>query len=231
MNPLAGVLGEAWAMYRSHIAHLLTISFGIYVVAALLGALFTATLGVFGALLASLVGLVAAFLVQAALVKAVEDVRDGRADLSFADTLRAARPAVLSVAGASILAGIAIGVGLLLLIVPGLFLLTIWCLIVPVIVLERAGVGAAFGRSRELVKGFGWQVFGTIVMVFLVAIALGIVISLLLSPLPDTTQQAVSNLVSGTLFAPFSALVVTLAYFRLHHAKQTTGSAGYAGGH
>jgi len=55
-----------------------------------------------------------------------------------------------------------------LLILPGLFLLTIWCLIVPVIVLEGAGVGASFSRSRQLVRGFEGKVFGTLVLVFLV---------------------------------------------------------------
>ena len=55
-------------------------------------------------------------------------------------------------AGASILAGIAIGIGLVLVLVPGLYLITIWCVIVPVIVLERAGTGAGFSRSQQLVK-------------------------------------------------------------------------------
>ena len=52
-----------------------------------------------------------------------------------------------------ILAGIAIAIGFVLLIIPGLFLITIWSVIVPVIVIERTGVFDSFGRSRELVKG------------------------------------------------------------------------------
>jgi hypothetical protein len=198
----------------------LTIAFVIYVVAVIIEAVLTGLLGLFGALLASIVGLIAAFLVQAALVKAVEDVRDGRVDLSLGDTLQAARPAVGRVAVASILAGIAIGIGLILLIVPGLFLLTIWCLIVPVLVLEGVGVGASFGRSRELVRGFAWNVFGTMVVAFLILIVAGIVIGLILSPLPASVSQVLSGLISGTLVAPFLALVVTLGYFRLRSAHE-----------
>ena len=202
-------------MYKAHARHLLTIAFVVYLVAAIVQAVFTGLLGVIGALLAAIVSIVAGFLLQAALVKAVEDVRDGRADLSFGETLQAARPAVGRVAVASILAGLAIGIGLILLIAPGLYLLTIWCLIVPVIVLEGAGTTAAFSRSRELVRGFGWQVFGTLVLVFVVMLAVGLVLGIIFSALPTAAANFISSIVSGTLVSPFLALVLTLGYFRL----------------
>jgi hypothetical protein len=228
VNPLTGLIGEAWRMYRTHALHLLTVAFVIYVVAAVLEALLAGLLGLVGAILATVVGLIAAFLLQAALVKAVEDVRDGRADLSFAETLQAARPAVLRVAVAVILAGIAFGIGLVLFIAPGLYLITIWCLIVPVIVIEGAGTLASFGRSRDLVRGFGWQVFGTVVIVFLLFLVCDIVVGLILSPLPSAAARVISSLVSGTLVTPFFALVVTLGYFRLLSAHNAvTGPGSY----
>src|SRR5580700_10326918 len=92
MNPLSGVLDEAWKMYRAHAAHLLTIAFVIYLVAAVIAGLLALIGGIFGFLLGSIVEFIAAFLLQAALVKAVQDVRDGRADLSFGQTLSAATP-------------------------------------------------------------------------------------------------------------------------------------------
>jgi hypothetical protein len=165
--------------------------------------------------LAFFVSIVAAFLLQAALVKAVEDVRDGRVDLSMGETLRAAQPAVGRVAITSIVAGFAIGIGLILILVPGLYLLTIWAVIVPVIVLEGAGMGAAFSRSQELVKGYFWQVFGTLILVFIMLIAVGLVIGLILLGLPVAARQFISGIVSGTLVSPFLALVLTLGYFRL----------------
>lgn len=209
-------------MYRAHARHLLTIAFVVYVVAAIIEAILAGLLGLIGMLLAAIVGIIAAFLLQAALVKAVEDVRDGRADLSLGETLQAARPHVARVAGASIVAGIAIVVGLVLLIVPGLYLLTIWCLIVPVVVLEGASVSAAFERSRQLVRGFGWQVFGTLVLVFLLLIVVSIIISAVLAALPDAVRSAISSIVSGTLVSPFLALVLTMGYFRLRAAPRTT---------
>ncbi len=215
MNPMSGILGEAWRMYRAHLVHLLTIAFVVYVVATVVQVLLTAALGWVGALIGAVVGLIAGFLVQAALVRAVEDLRDGRADLSLGETFRAAQPALGRVAVASILAAIAIAIGFVLLIAPGLYLLTIWAVIVPVLVIEGTGVGRSFDRSRELVRGYGWHVFATIVIVFLLGAVAGIVLDLLLSAVPDEARRVASGLVSGTVFAPFSALVVTLGYYRL----------------
>jgi hypothetical protein len=213
-------------MYRAHARHLITIAFVLYVVAALIQAVLVGLLGVVGALFGAIVGIIAAFLLQAALVQGVEDVRDGRADLSLGATVQAARPSVPRVAGASILAGVAIGIGFLLLILPGLYLLTIWCLIVPVIVLEGAGVGASFSRSRQLVRGFEGKVFGTLVLVFLVMIAASLVLAVVLAALPDAARNAISSVVSGTLVSPFLAVVLTLGYHRLRAAHGgATGGA------
>lgn len=226
MNPLTGVLSEAWTFYKRFARHLLLMAFAVYVVVAALEAVLAGLLGTVGALLALVVSLVGAFLLQAALVKAVDDVRDGRADMSIGDTLNAARPVLGRVALASILAGIAIAIGFVLLIAPGLYLMTIWCLIVPVIVLENAAVGAAFSRSRELVRGHGWQVLGVIVLVILLLFGVNLVLGLILSALPRAVQQVISGVVSGTLTAPYLALVLTLGYFRLRQAQSVVGEAG-----
>src|SRR3954447_4952271 len=220
MNPLNGVLSESWTLYKRHARHLLMLAFAVYLVAAVVTALL-GLLGGIGGLLAGIVSLVAAFLLQAALVKAVDDVRDGTADMSLADTLNAAKPHIGRVAGASILAGFAIGIGLILFIAPGLYLLTIWCLIVPVIVLEGAGIGAAFTRSRELVRGNGWNVLGVIVLVFLLLLGVEIVLAIILAALPDAVKSLISGIVSGTLTAPYIALVLTLSYFRLRQVRGT----------
>jgi hypothetical protein len=214
MNPLAGVLSEAWQMYRAHARHLLTIAFVIYVAAAIIAAIL-ALVGEAGVLLGSIVNLFAAFLLQATLIKAVQDVRDGRADMSINETVSAATPYLWAVAAASILAGIAITIGLALVIVPGLWLITIWAVIIPVIVIERSGALAAFGRSRHLVRGHGWHVFGTLVLVFIILLVADIVLGIIFLALPIFWRTGLSSIISGTLVAPFLALVVTLIYYRL----------------
>ena len=230
MSPLTGVLSEAWDLYRRFASHFLLIAFVIYVITAILVALLSLA-GVVGAILGAILGFAATYVVQASLIKAVQDVRDGRVDLDLSETVQAAFPYILPVIGASILAGIGITIGFILLIVPGLILLTFWCLIIPFIVLGGSGVFASFGNSWRTVRGYAWRVFGTYVLVFLILIAFSVVLGLILSLLPVFVRSFVNNVVTGTLIAPFLALVATLIYYRLiaahgGEAYVPTGPAG-----
>ena len=92
MSPLSGVLSEAWALYRRHASHFILISFAIYLVIAVINALLSWGLGSVGSSIGLIFSLFGAFLLQAALVKAVQDVRDGRVDLDLRATISAAMP-------------------------------------------------------------------------------------------------------------------------------------------
>jgi hypothetical protein len=233
MSPLSGVLSEAWALYRRYASHFIVISFAIYLVVAIVDALLSWALGSVGAAIGGIFSLIGMFLLQAALVKAVQDVRDGTVDLDLRATVSAAMPYVGAVAVASILAAIGIGIGFVLIIVPGLILLTFWSLIVPEIVIGGGGALESFGRSWRTVRGYAWNVFGTYVLVFLILVAAQIVLSVILLALPYGWRSFISNLVSGALVAPFLATVVTLIYYRLTaaHGEQaepaTPGAGGY----
>jgi hypothetical protein len=232
MSPLSGVLGEAWALYRRHASHLILISFVIFLVISVITALLSWALGTVGALIGLVFSIFGMFLLQAALVKAVQDVRDGRADLSLGETVSSVLPFIGSVAIASILASIGIGIGIVLIIVPGLILLTFWSLIVPEIVIGGAGALESFSRSWRTVRGYAWSVFGTYIMVFLILIVGEIVLSLILSALPYGWRSFIADLVVDTLVVPFIAAVVTLIYDRLttaHGGQPEPGAATMPG--
>jgi hypothetical protein len=74
--------------------------------------------------------------------------------------------------GVAILAGLGIGLGMVLLIVPGLFLMTMWAVAIPSAVIEQTGVGASFTRSSSLTEGRRWRVFGVIVVSWIVIMAI-----------------------------------------------------------
>lgn len=212
------VIGKAWDMYKAHWRHLIPIAFVVYVLISLLILLLT-SLGWLGAVLGFFVSIAGVFWLQGALVLAVDDVRDGRADLSLSQTLDRVTPHLATLVAAGLLAGIAIAFGFILLIVPGLFLLTIWLLIVPAIMLENCGVSQSFGRSQDLVRGYGWSVFGVIVLTFLIFIGVGLVFGILESALDSAWLSFALNVVLQTITAPFLALAWTTTYYELRDLK------------
>jgi hypothetical protein len=155
---------------------------------------------------------------------------EGARELQVGDTLRSVTPFLGRLVGAGILAGIGIGVGLLLIVIPGLILMTIWAVLIPVIVVERTGVMDAFRRSQALVRGNGWQVFGVLFVLFviqfglaaaLVAVAVGISNSFVL--------LFVAFALVALLVAPIQALAASTMYFELlrldgERAGSATGS-------
>ena len=144
----------------------------------------------------------------------VRTSRTSRRDHSVGDLIRRVDPLFWPLAGVSILYGIATAIGFLLLIIPGLILTVIWCLVAPVTVLERPGVFAAFGRSRELVRGNGWNVFAVILLVFLSVLVVSIAAALLAGSLGTVGRAFVSWALDSAL-APITALSASVLYFAL----------------
>ena len=215
MQPGA-IYGEAWDLYKRFWKHFIPLALIIFVVVSAASLVLVLLLGWLGAILGFLLSLAGTFWLQGAIAEAVADVRDGRVDLSIGDTLKKVRPLVLRLVGAGLLAALGIIGGLILLIVPGLILLTWWVLITPVIVLENRPAIEAFGRSRELVRGHGWNVFGTILIGIAIGIGASIVVSIALLWLPSDLQRFLGNLISNSVIGPFIAAAWTLMYFRLH---------------
>lgn len=215
------VLGETWDLYKRFFLRFFLTALVVFVVLDLLAGLAAAAgndgflAGLFWGLVAAATGIIGYFWVQIALVETVHDVRDGRADRSITETYGAVRPRLPAAIGAGVLAGIAIVVGFVFLIVPGLFLLTIWSMVIPVIVLERRSVGESFGRSWDVVRGNAWIVFGLIVVTFVLIFVAEAVIRLAFAPLPDFLGGWLGSLVADCLATPFAAAALTTAYFHL----------------
>jgi hypothetical protein len=225
------VLGDAWNLYKRFFGRFFLTAFIVFAVLNLLSAVAENASGdgwvsgLFWGIVAAVVGIAGYFWVQAALVATVDDVRDGRADRSIGETFQAVRPQLLTATIAGILAAIGIGIGLLLLIIPGLYLLTIWSMLIPVIVLERRPLGEAFGRSQDIVRGNWWPMFGLIVITFIGAAIVSGLIQALFSPLPHFLDAWLGSLVGDSITAPFVAAAVTSAYFQLVGQREAAPAA------
>ena len=211
------VLGEVFSIYRDNAGVLLPVAFLLFLVVAVVNGLVDTNWLMLA--LAFAVSVAASTLYQGTVVELVSDVQDGRRDSAAGDLLRSAAPFIGPLIGVGLFAGICIGFGLLLFLIPGLFLLTIWAVVAPVIVVERAGVFESLGRSRDLVRGHAWQVFGVILTFLIVAIgsflfrAIGAAIS------DGPALRIVFGVIAYTVTAPIGALVASVLYFRLRGMK------------
>ena len=219
------ILNAAFDLYKRHWQYLIAIAFAFYLVAGTITLLLTLGFGRYGALGGAVIILIGIFWLTGALVEAVADIRDGRQDLTVTETFSKVWPRVWPLLGASILAGLGVAAGLLFFVVPGLLLLTWWALIPPAIVLENKSVFDAFGRSRELVRGNAWGVFGVLIITYLLASVISGVIRAISTSLPDYLASYLGDVIGGAVVAPFSALAITLMYFRLSEGEAPTQPA------
>jgi hypothetical protein len=211
------VVSRIWQIYRENAAVLIATAFALFAVQ------FAALLLLSGASVAvAILFWVLSVLYQGMVVELVQAAQAGRRDHSVRDLVRSVEPVLLQLLAVSVLFGLGVAVGFVLLIVPGLILLVTWSVVAPVTVLERPGIFAAFTRSRDLVRGNGWPVFGVIVLVgltvFVIALAAGLASAGL-----GSLGGALLQWVFTAAIAPVSALSASVIYFALQ--GQLTGPA------
>ena len=128
----------------------------------------------------------------------------------------------------SLIVGLGVGIGTLLLVVPGVYLFVAWSVAVPVLLGENLRGMAALRRSRELVRGRWWACAGVLVLAFLLAIIVAAVILLALTGIfgsdgSDTAlffEQGVASLVANTLVLPFWVGATAVLYIDLRVRKE-----------
>jgi lipid-A-disaccharide synthase-like uncharacterized protein len=204
------VISRIWDIYRDQFSTLIGTATILY---ALQFVIYLALSGATGIVLALLFWALSV-LYQGMVVKLVQDVQDGRRDHSVRTLVESVSPVFWPLLAVSILFGIAVGIGFVLLIIPGLILMVIWSVVAPVTVLERPGVFAAFGRSRELVRGNGWAVFGVIAFVFLAVLVVSTGAGVAATSLGTVGRALVQWAVNAAL-APVTALSASVLYFAL----------------
>ena len=226
---IGAVIGEAWGLYTRFFGRFFLLGLVVFAALNLVYALLVEAVSsdAEGAAVAlGIVGFAIAVIgttwLQGAFVYAVRDARDGSFDATLGDVFARVSHAVFPLLVAGLLAGLGIALGFVLLVVPGLFLLTIWAVIGPVIVVEGTSALDSFGRSRALVRGYGWTVLAIVlVMGLLSAIASGL-LQAAFSFLPRFLEILVGGTIAQAVVAPLMAIAIAITYFRLREAHGDT---------
>ena len=212
---VGGVISEALDLYGRHAGTLIGGALAVYVVTGIVQGLCGDSGSILLGILGSLLNLVAWAFFTGFVVNLVADVRDGKRDFGVGRLFSSASDAVLPLIGNGILFAIAVTIGLVLLVVPGLFLLTVWAVAPAAVVAERRGAIEAFGRSYELVRGHAWTVFGAIIVALLIAIGVAILAAALGAAIGDLTGRIIFVIIANVLTAPFAALISSVLFFSL----------------
>jgi hypothetical protein len=208
-------------IYRQRLGVLLTVSFAFALVNGILGAVFQDALPfILGYPLRTAVNYVIVTIFAALVIQIVVDIREGRGQRTAGDLFSAITPALVNLLLLGILYGLGVGFGLLLLIVPGLYLLTIWAVAAPVVLVERQDAIVSLRRSRELVAGNGWQVFGVLFALFLLSFVVAIIIVGLLAVALGLVGAIIGAIIVGTFLQPLDALARAVMYFELTRINQ-----------
>jgi len=146
-------------------------SFLLLYLAALAGAQAVETLGLAAtiafAVFSAVTAILLSMITQGALVRATVAFSEGR-KASLGESSMAGLSVAVPLFLLGMLSALGIGLGFLLLLVPGIVLYVMWSVAAPALVEERLGPIEAFGRSRDLTDGARWKIFGLILVIFVI---------------------------------------------------------------
>ena len=144
-----------------------------------------------------------------------------------------------SLLGLGILSGLAIAIGFILLIIPGLILYAGWFVVVAVLVMEKTSPTEAMSRSWELTSGYKWQTFGIFVITAIIGMVIGVIASIpgialgvqssfeFQSGVSTTVGFGVGSIIAqvfstfGEIIAQLiTALIIASTYFELRRVKE-----------
>jgi hypothetical protein len=230
------ILGTAFQLYRRHWRTLLAIAAVVVVPLTLLqyllgdlvrtqgettrnGVVETATwsVGIAG-LLAALVGILTYLVLTGAITRAVAAEVAGE-DPSVEQSYRFGFHRLGSVLLVSVLVGLAIIGGLILFVIPGIYVGVRLCVSIEALVVEGRRGTEAMGRSWSLVGGHWWHAFFTLLVA---ALLTGIVNAVITAPFSATNWfvQGVAAAVATVVTLPYGVLVGVLLYLDLRARKE-----------
>jgi hypothetical protein len=117
--------------------------------------------------------------------------------------------AFLPYLGLTILSTLGVMLGVIALILPGIFIMARWSMSQPLLVAGGRGVTEALGESWDRTRGLEFQIIGAALALLLLPIAIGIGSSILFEQ-DDPVRMVVSQLASSASGVIFMALGVAL---------------------
>ena len=180
---------------------------------------------VFGIIASMVVGMLIYAFATALLIQLAYDTKLGRSN-PLSVYFRSAMPAVVPLAVLVLVISVLTGLGMILLVLPGLWVYAVFYVTAPVAVIERGGFGS-MRRSASLTKQYRWPIVGLFVIVMIISVVVSIVATLAASSLGFMAGGAVGQIILGAVFSAINGfayavggIATALTYARLREVKE-----------
>ncbi len=225
---LGELLDVSFGLYRSMFVTLLVIAVSVHAIPVVLEVFLQASGAMYAFWVLTLASLFLAVVLGtlgiAATTYVVSEAYLGRR-MSAGEALTRAVPLIWNLILISFFTSLLVGIGFILLVVPGIILLSGFLLSSVVLVVERPpGPVTAMQRSWQLSVGYKGKVFGTVFLAFLLLSIPGMAIGgiwTVVSSAPSTSPiPQVLTAVVQVLVYPYLYTVITLVYYDLRIRKE-----------
>ena len=130
----------------------------------------------------------------------------------------------------SILVGLAVLGGFILLIIPGIIFMVMFAVAIPALVVENLRGTDAMSRSWNLVKGNFWHALGLIIVAGIITAVVGGIIGAIGGAISDNWFVAwIFQAIAQIITAPFAAIVSVLLYLDLRARREALTADGLRG--
>lgn len=184
----------------------------------------------------SFLNMFATYLAQAACLYVLAAWYLRKEELSGSDALGQAFKRMPSILWVVLLIALAVALGMLACVIPGIWLLVAFSVAIPAVVVEGARGTGALGRSYDLVKGRWWATLGRFAVAALLTFAVAFVVGAIVgiggatvgsssvtaanASFGDLVLQGLLQWAANIFVLPFWAAVATVVYFDLRVRKE-----------
>lgn len=172
--------------------------------------------------------LVLSALATAACISGAQQILRG-ANFSLAEAFKQGLRRLAPALGASLLAVLAMALGSIIFIVPGLIALATFFVALPAVVIERMGPVASLARSRRLTKGARWKCLGVIALAYLALIVADALFGGIGAAIDGLYGYRLGAVAPPIVFSAFFSVLTTVVYHDLRRAKEGIGGDTLAG--
>ena len=169
-------------------------------------------------LIAAVVSGILAYLSQAILADAAfQALGGGAVDIGL--SARTALSRFWTLTGLAGWVGLAVGVGFVLLIVPGIILTVMFSVAVPVCVIERERAIASMQKSAALTAGYRWPLFWLYVVLALIVWMTLLILDQVLAQIGGDTLETFGSWAAEAAVTAFHAVLAVAIYDALNAVK------------